>query len=45
MPSWFGEIAVFAHCLTHEGILKAIQKLGAQNRIEAARLAEQKGWL
>jgi two-component system response regulator DesR len=23
----------------------AIQKLGAQNRIEAARLAEQKGWL
>jgi two-component system response regulator DesR len=23
----------------------AIQKLGAQNRVEAARLAEQKGWL
>jgi two-component system response regulator DesR len=23
----------------------AIQKLGARNRIEAARLAEQKGWL
>lgn len=23
----------------------AMQKLGAQNRIEAARLAEQKGWL
>ncbi len=24
---------------------RAIQKLGAQNRMEAARLAEQKGWL
>jgi two-component system, NarL family, response regulator DesR len=23
----------------------AMQKLGAQNRMEAARLAEQKGWL
>ncbi|HKD75164.1 MAG TPA: response regulator transcription factor, partial [Ktedonobacterales bacterium] len=23
----------------------AIQKLGAQNRVEAARIAEQKGWL
>jgi two-component system response regulator DesR len=23
----------------------AIQKLGARNRVEAARLAEQKGWL
>jgi two-component system response regulator DesR len=23
----------------------AIQKLGARNRIEAARIAEQKGWL
>jgi two-component system response regulator DesR len=23
----------------------AIQKLGARNRIEAARLAEEKGWL
>jgi two-component system response regulator DesR len=23
----------------------AMQKLGAQNRVEAARLAEQKGWL
>jgi two-component system response regulator DesR len=26
-------------------ISTAIQKLGAQNRVEAARLAEQKGWL
>lgn len=26
-------------------ISTAIQKLGAQNRLEAARLAEQKGWL
>jgi len=25
--------------------LEAIQKLGAHNRIEAARIAEQKGWL
>jgi two-component system, NarL family, response regulator DesR len=23
----------------------AIQKLGARNRVEAARLAQQKGWL
>jgi two-component system response regulator DesR len=23
----------------------AIQKLGAHNRVEAARIAEQKGWL
>jgi two-component system response regulator DesR len=26
-------------------ISTAIQKVGAQNRVEAARLAEQKGWL
>jgi len=25
--------------------LEAIQKLGAHNRIEAAHIAEQKGWL
>ena len=26
-------------------ISSAIQKLGSQNRIEAARVAEEKGWL
>jgi hypothetical protein len=35
IPSWFGEVAVFAHCLTHEGILKAIQE---QVRFARARM-------
>ena len=34
-PSWFGEVAVFAHCFTHEGILKAIQE---QVRFARARM-------
>lgn len=34
-PSWFGEVAVFAHCLTHEGILKAIWE---QVRFARARM-------
>lgn len=44
-------IAHIAHrVLLAEGTVRnhlslAIQKLGAQNRIEAARIAEQKGWL
>ena len=35
IPSWFGEVAVFAHCLTHEGILKAIRE---QVRFARARM-------
>ena len=35
IPSWFGEVAVFAHCLTHEGILKAIAE---QVRFARARM-------
>jgi hypothetical protein len=34
-PSWFGEVAVFAHCFTHERILKAIQE---QVRFARARM-------
>lgn len=34
-PAWFGEVAVFAHCLTHEGILKAIRE---QVRFARARM-------
>jgi two-component system response regulator DesR len=41
---------IAARLVVSEGTVRnhistAIQKLGAQNRIEAARLAEQKGWL
>ena len=36
---WLSEGTVRNHLST------AMQKLGAQNRMEAARLAEQKGWL
>ncbi len=41
---------IAAHLFLSEGTVRnhlsiAIQKLGAQNRMEAARLAEQKGWL
>ena len=44
-------IATIAHALyLSEGTVRnylseAIQKLGAQNRVEAARIAEQRGWL
>jgi two-component system response regulator DesR len=42
--------AIAAHLLLAEGTVRnhlslAIQKLGVSNRVEAARLAEQKGWL
>lgn len=42
--------AIAARYYLSEGTVRnhlstAIQKLGAQNRVEAARLAEQKGWL
>jgi hypothetical protein len=30
---------------SRHGFSVAIQKLGARNRIEAAHIAEQKGWL
>jgi two-component system response regulator DesR len=38
------------HCSLSEGTIRnhlstAIQKLGTRNRVEAARLAQQKGWL
>jgi two-component system response regulator DesR len=41
---------IAAHLFLSEGTVRnhlsiAMQKLGAQNRMEAARLAEQKGWL
>ena len=41
---------IAARLVVSEGTVRnhistAIQKLGAQNRMEAARLAEQKGWL
>jgi two-component system response regulator DesR len=41
---------IATHLFLSEGTVRnhlstAIQKLGAQNRMEAARLAEQKGWL
>ena len=41
---------IAAHLVLSEGTVRnhlstAMQKLGAQNRMEAARLAEQKGWL
>ncbi|MCE7872781.1 DNA-binding response regulator [bacterium CPR1] len=41
---------IAARLVVSEGTVRnhistAIQKLGAQNRLEAARLAEQKGWL
>jgi two-component system response regulator DesR len=41
---------IAARLVVSEGTIRnhistAIQKLGAQNRMEAARLAEQKGWL
>jgi two-component system response regulator DesR len=41
---------IAAHVCLSEGTVRnhlstAMQKLGAQNRMEAARLAEQKGWL
>lgn len=41
---------IATHLFLSEGTVRihlstAIQKLGAQNRIEAARLPEQKGWL
>jgi two-component system response regulator DesR len=41
---------IAAHLSLSEGTVRnhlsaAMQKLGAQNRMEAARLAEQKGWL
>ncbi len=41
---------IAARLVVSEGTIRnhistAIQKLGAQNRLEAARLAEQKGWL
>lgn len=41
---------IAAHLALSEGTVRnhlsaAMQKLGARNRIEAARLAEQKGWL
>jgi two-component system response regulator DesR len=29
----------------HNYLSEAIQKLGARNRAEAARIAEQRGWL
>jgi electron transfer flavoprotein alpha/beta subunit len=31
--------------VTAQLLSAAIKKLGARNRVEAARLAEQKGWL
>jgi two-component system response regulator DesR len=42
--------AIAIHLTLSEGTVRnhlstAIQKLGVHNRIEAARLAEQKGWL
>jgi two-component system, NarL family, response regulator DesR len=42
--------AIAAQLSLSEGTVRnhlsaAMQKLGAQNRMEAARLAEQKGWL
>ena len=42
--------AIAAQLLLSEGTVRnhlstAIQKLGVHNRMEAARLAEQKGWL
>jgi two-component system response regulator DesR len=41
---------IAARLVVSEGTVRnhistTIQKLGAQNRMEAARLAEQKGWL
>lgn len=41
---------IAAHLFLSEGTVRnhlsvAMQKLGAQNRMEAARIAEQKGWL
>jgi two-component system response regulator DesR len=41
---------IAAHLSLSEGTVRnhlsvAIQKLGAHNRMEAARLAQQKGWL
>jgi two-component system, NarL family, response regulator DesR len=41
---------IAAHLFLSEGTVRnhlstAMQKLGAQNRMEAARHAEQKGWL
>ena len=48
MRDFIAEIA--ARLYLSEGTVRnhlsvAMQKLGAQNRMEAARLAEQKGWL